>query len=149
MDETGLMCILAKIINPELASGMAPILKRRVLFVNSLLLASILIAACLIIMNIVIQAYSSTILNVITALCFCGLLWLNHKRKYGFVILTSINFATLAIATAEWIGFEEGRFVENENFLYAVLLGAVFLLDKHKVRIQSLLIVLVLIGAKT
>ena len=107
-----------------------------------------MIAIGLTIADIAIQAYSTVIIAVTSILVFSGLLWLNHKRKYVLVILTFLNFTTLVIAMTVWISFEDGRFVEKENILYAVLVGAVFLLDKYKMRVQSALILLVLLGTK-
>ena len=143
------MEFLKKITNIGLSPNMSGIDRRRVVFTNHLICSSIGILLLLLIANTITGTYTGAIIDVIVALVFASLLWLNHKKQHLLVSLLYLNLTVAAVYIATQLAFKENRFSETENFLYAFLSVAVFLLDRWKMLLQSLFLVAALIVIKT
>lgn len=125
-----------------------PLHYRRVLFINSLSLVSMLVTYIVTILIALENLFPQFFVTLIGATLFGVVLYLNHKRKYrearAYFLLLSVS--TLIIAS--FVAFEQQRFNETENILIGFMAVTYLLYDSKLRYIGFLIIYAVLIWLK-
>ncbi|SNS99885.1 PAS domain S-box-containing protein [Ekhidna lutea] len=140
--------LVRKINHLGLTDLLDPLEYRRVLFVNNVTLASILVSFAVTILVIFEGLYPQFLVTSLGCVLFTIVLYLNHTKNYlaarTFFLLLSVNI----LVFASFVAFSQGRFNETENILIGFMAVCYLLYDGHLRHLGYILIYLVLIFLK-
>lgn len=125
-----------------------PLAYRRVLFINSVSLACVVMCTFITILVVLEGLFPQNLMIAAAGMLFMVPIFLNHNRQYLIARVFYLLFSVSIVVAVSWVAFQQQRMNEPENVLIAFMAAAYLLFDGRLRYVSYVTIFGVLIGMK-